>query len=90
MSKVSINKYGWPLIQAVAPEEAWHWYEHFYIIDEATQDTKYMCFTDDDKRVIWRETKNADVTTLEFSYGEWTDKANLTYAPINGSLEVDV
>lgn len=84
-----INKYGWPLVKAVAPDEAWHYYEQYYIVDESTQNTKYMCFTDDDKRVIWRETKdNSGNTTLEFGWGAWNDRTNLTYVPINGMLLV--
>ena len=43
------------------------------------------------KRIIWRETKdNSGITTLEFGWGAWGSRTNLTYVPINGSLEVDV
>ena len=87
---VNINKYGWPLVAWPVPDEAWHWYEQFYIVDETTQNTKYMCFADTEERVIWRETKNQGVTTLEFSWGKWSDKTNLTYHPIHGSCPVTV
>lgn len=90
MATVNINKYGYPLVQYPVPDEAWHWFEHFYLVDAQDPDKVYKCFTDDPKRVIWRETTNQGVTTLEFSYGKWDDRANLTYAPINGACAVEV
>ena len=87
---VRIDKYGWPLVKNVVPDEAWHWYEYYYIVDAKTQGTTYKCFLDTPKRVIWRETVQDGVTTLEFGYGAWKDRATLEYAPINGSLEVDL
>lgn len=90
MAKVKISKYGWPLIKEVVPDEAWHYYEQFYMIDETDPDCVYKCFTDDAKRIIWKEEKKNSVTTLTFSYGAWDDRSNLTYAPINGSLEVEI
>ena len=87
---INVNKYGYPLTKYPAPDEAWHWYEHFYLVDEATPDTVYRCFTDGDERVIWREQKQQDVTTLMFTWGSWNDRANLTYYPINGACPVTV
>ena len=84
----NINKYGYPLVKYPVPDEAWHWFEQFYLIDAKTAGTKYMCFNDTPKRVIWRETVADNVTTLEFAWGAWNNRASLTYYPINGTCPV--
>jgi len=86
-----INKYGWPLVRDCIPEEAHDYYNNnFYLIDDQGSGVVYKCWHAHAKRVIWRETTTAGVTTLEFGYGAWDDRANLTYAPINGGLNVEV
>lgn len=60
-----------------------------YMIDEATAGTKYVCFDDADKRVIWRYKTEGSVTTVEFGYGAWAQRSSLTYVPINGQLEIE-
>ncbi len=89
MAKVQINRYGLPLIKSVRQEHAPTFYNMFYIVDTATPNIEYCCFRADPKRVIWRKTTQGDTETWEFSYGAWEDRANLTYVPIYGVLEVD-
>lgn len=90
MAKVQIDRYGLPLNNKIRRDAAPSFYNVFYIVDKATADTEYMCFENTAKRVIWRKKTVSDVETLEFSYGAWADRANLTYVPIYGALEVDV
>jgi hypothetical protein len=88
----SINKYGWPLVRGTTPDEAWHYYEQFYEVEDAGGGVTYKRLEGTNPCVIWRETVtssgNTTNTKLEFSWGDWADRANLTYVPINGSLNV--
>lgn len=86
---VLIDKYGWPLKKAVDPTEAWHYYEFPYQEDTNETGKKYIRFYNENPCVIWKETEEAGVLTREFSYGDWSDRANLTYSPINEAHEVD-
>lgn len=84
-----VNKYGWPIVRKVDPNEAWHHYSQYYLVDESVPNTKYMCFEADDQRVIWKETVSSSTTKLEFAFGSWDDRTSLTYVPINGQYQVD-
>ena len=81
-----IDKYARPLVSR--SDEPEH-YTFPYITDESTAGTKYVCFDNTPKRVIWRYKTVSNVTTCEFAYGSWDQKASLTYAPINDMLEID-
>lgn len=48
----------------------------------------YMCFDDRALRPIHRITKTTSDTIIEWAYGDWADRANLNYVPINQTLEV--
>lgn len=64
-----------------------------YIVEEAGGGVTYICFTPDDdngKRVVKRITEDGNITTIEHGYGEWADKENITYYPINEAIPVTV
>lgn len=48
----------------------------------------YICYDADTKTEIRRITTEGTVTTIEFSFGKWADRATLTYVPINAAYEV--
>lgn len=91
---MKIDKYGWPKVQHVMPDEAWHFYEQFYETETASGGITYKRLENTNPCVIWKETVTTNGgntnTKLEFGWGDWSDKANLTYVPINSSLEIDV
>lgn len=51
----------------------------------------YICFLDAPKRPIHRITQIPETgeTVIEWAYGEWDNAENLTYQPINKTLEVE-
>lgn len=59
-----------------------------YIVDEATAGTVYLCYANTANRAIRRITTADGVTTIEWAYGAWADRATLTYKPINEFAEV--
>ena len=68
-----------------------------YIVEEAGGGITYVCFTPDDengKRVVKRITEvsseGVTTTTIEHGYGEWADKENITYYPINEAIPVEI
>lgn len=59
-----------------------------YMIDESTEGTTYICYANTPKRAIRRITEADGVTTIEWAYGAWDDRAGLDYVPINNLAEV--
>lgn len=59
-----------------------------YIVDEATSGVVYLCYANTANRAIRRITTADSVTTIEWAYGAWADRATLTYHPINETIEV--
>lgn len=60
-----------------------------YIVDEATEGTTYICYSNAPKRAIRRITAADGVTTVEWSFGAWDDRASLEYVPICNAIEVE-
>lgn len=81
--KVTIDKWGAPLI--AGSEEA----PEAYIVDASASGVTYICYDNRANRIVRRITVANGVTTVEFSYGRWADRASLQYVPINGMLEVE-
>lgn len=59
-----------------------------HIVDEATAGITYICYANTAKRSIRRITVANSVTTIEWAYGAWADRATLTYEAINEYIEV--
>lgn len=89
-----INKYGWPLVHPIVPDEAWHHYEYFYETETNGSGVTYKRLENTNPCVIWRESITTSGgttnTKLEFSWGDWTNKSSLTYVPINATIHVVV
>lgn len=67
---------GLPLIQSV----------QYYLVDTATEGVTYRCYTNNASRLIERVTVATGLTTTEKAFGDWEDRADLTYVPINALL----
>ena len=61
-----------------------------YKIDSPDDNTTYICYTGSDPRIIKRITKSGTLTTVEFSYGAWEDRASLNYFPICEPIDMDL
>lgn len=59
-----------------------------YMVDESTAGTTYICYANTAKRAIRRITEAGGVTTVEWAYGAWEQRASLEYVPINNLVEV--
>lgn len=59
-----------------------------YVIDEATAGTTFICYADTPNRAIRRITEADGITTVEWAYGAWEERASLNYVPINETVEV--
>ncbi len=51
-------------------------------------DITYLCFDNGDLRPIHRITKTGSETVIEWAYGAWSDRATLSYLPINQTRDV--
>ena len=62
---------------------------HPYIIRQSGN-THYICFSNVAVRPIHRITQIPETseTIIEWAYGRWEDAENLSYRPINESMEV--
>lgn len=62
---------------------------HPYIIKQV-DNIYYICFSDAEIRPIHRisQIPESGETMIEWAYGAWDDAENLTYQPINKTLEV--
>jgi len=62
-----------------------------YLVDKASATVTYACFfeTGTAPRAIHRFVKAGTVTQVTVAWGAWSDRASLTYYPINTYLEVD-
>lgn len=67
------------------PRNAFYWGQpaQAYMIDEADENTTYICFYDTAERMIHRIKKDGTVTTIERAWGAWENRASLSYIPIN-------
>ena len=92
MAEYDIAKYGWPIVRKALPEAAGSIYSDFYETETATGGVTYKRFEDTNPCVIWKETVTTSGgqtnTKLEFGWGDWSDRTNISYAPINGSVHV--
>ena len=63
---------------------------HPYIIKQI-DNVHYICFSDAEMRPIHRITQIPETgeIIIEWAYGRWSDAENLTYIPINKTLEVN-
>ena len=59
-----------------------------YIVDAAGVGVIYICFDDTTTRCVRRITEADGATTVEFAIGNWENRANLTYQPVNTTLEI--
>lgn len=53
-------------------------------------DTIYVCFFNTPKRAIHRITSSGSEKTVEAAFGAWSDRARLTYRPVNDIMEVEI
>ena len=87
-----VNKYGWPIVRKIMPDEAWHYYEQFYEIEATSGGVTYKRLEDTTPGIIWKETVTTSggttTTKLEFTWGDWADRTSLTYVPINSTMHV--
>jgi hypothetical protein len=63
-----------------------------YIVEEAGGGVTYICYFPDTgsgvgvKRITEVGTEGATTTTIEHAFGAWSDRATLTYYPINQAI----
>lgn len=50
-----------------------------YLVDASNDGVTYLGFFQTDPQPIHRITENAGVTEILWAYGDWDDRANLTY-----------
>lgn len=58
-----------------------------YIVDASTEGVTYICFDAGAKRAIRRITESDGVTTIEWAWGAWANRASLSYVPINTPID---
>ena len=62
-----------------------------YLIDEAGNGVTYVCYDNAPRRAIQKGVKTGNITTIAWAFGEWDNRANLTYtATLNETLTVDM
>ena len=84
MKKVMMTADGWPVYRGDKENsEAW-------MVDTSTAGTTYICYKNDPRRIIRRIVTSSGVTTIEWTYGKWEDRASLAYHPIEASVEFEV
>ncbi len=59
-----------------------------YQVDEASAFVTYIRYTDGSPCAIHRITIAGTVTQFDWAYGDWANRASLTYKPINDPAEV--
>lgn len=62
-----------------------------YLVDKSSATVTYVCFyeTGTGPRAIHRIVKVGTVSQVTVAWGAWSDRASLTYYPVNTYLEVD-
>ena len=61
-----------------------------YQVDASAEDgTVYIRYANDNICAITRISTADGVTTIEWAYGAWADRASLTYVPINEAIVVE-
>lgn len=57
-------------------------------VDEADANTTYIRYYNTNPCAIHRILITGTVTQMDWAYGDWADRATLTYKPINDPMEV--
>ena len=60
-----------------------------YMVDKASANVTYIRYFDTDPCAVRRVTTEGSVTTIEVAYGSWSDRATLTYYPVNHVFEIE-
>jgi len=60
-----------------------------YLIDKHSATVIYICYYDTQIRAVRRITQSGTVKIVEVAMGEWANRENLTYYPVNHVFEVE-
>lgn len=82
--RIHIDKWGEPYIHVV------HETVEAYIVDASNPGVTYICYFNTPERIIRRITEDNGVTTVEFAWGAWENRASLEYQEINRAIEIEV
>ena len=59
-----------------------------YLVDRVSAALTYICYYNTNPRAVRRITVVDTLTTVEVAYGDWDNRENLTYYPVNHVFEV--
>ena len=59
-----------------------------YQVDEASESVIYLRYDGTNPCAVYRISVSGTVTTREVAWGNWADRASLSYSPCNSTIEV--